>query len=99
MKGIHHIRTILAGTVSVIALANAASAQPTASTESVTVTGTRIVNGNALAARLFHSAIEAGVTLWKNTPAQELILDGAGAVIHPAGASQDVIAAGSVAHQ
>ena len=42
--------------------------------------GTRIVNGNALAARLFHSAIEAGVTLWKNTPAHELILDNAGAV-------------------
>jgi succinate dehydrogenase/fumarate reductase flavoprotein subunit len=42
--------------------------------------GTRIVNGNALAARLFHSAIEAGVTLWKNTPAHELILDDAGAV-------------------
>lgn len=42
--------------------------------------GTRIVNGNALAARLFHSAIEAGVTLWKNTPARELIMDDAGAV-------------------
>lgn len=37
--------------------------------------GTRIVNGNALAARLFHSAIKAGVTLWKNTPAQELLID------------------------
>jgi succinate dehydrogenase/fumarate reductase flavoprotein subunit len=35
--------------------------------------GTRIVNGNALAARLFYSAIKAGVTLWKNTPALELI--------------------------
>jgi succinate dehydrogenase/fumarate reductase flavoprotein subunit len=42
--------------------------------------GTRIVNGNALAARLFHSAIQAGVTLWKNTPARELIVDDKGAV-------------------
>jgi succinate dehydrogenase/fumarate reductase flavoprotein subunit len=37
--------------------------------------GTRIVNGNALAARLFHSAIRAGVTLWKNTPALELVTE------------------------
>ena len=37
--------------------------------------GTRIVNGNALAARLFHSALQAGVTLWKNTPALELIVE------------------------
>lgn len=37
--------------------------------------GTRLVNGNALAARLFHSAIHAGVTLWKNTPALELIVE------------------------
>lgn len=37
--------------------------------------GTRIVNGNALAARLFHSAIQAGVTLWKNTPALELVIE------------------------
>jgi succinate dehydrogenase/fumarate reductase flavoprotein subunit len=37
--------------------------------------GTRIVNGNALAARLFHSAIQAGVTLWKNSPALELIVE------------------------
>ena len=42
--------------------------------------GTRIVNGNALAARLFHSAIESGVTLWKNTPARELLLDAEGGV-------------------
>ncbi|MDB5857847.1 MAG: putative dehydrogenase [Ramlibacter sp.] len=42
--------------------------------------GTRIVNGNALAARLFHSAIKAGVTLWKNTPALELIVDEKGTV-------------------
>ncbi len=40
--------------------------------------GTRLVNGNALAARLFHSAIGAGVTLWNNTPALELTMkDGA----------------------
>jgi succinate dehydrogenase/fumarate reductase flavoprotein subunit len=38
--------------------------------------GTRIVNGNALAARLFHSAIRAGVTLWRNTPAVELLTEG-----------------------
>jgi succinate dehydrogenase/fumarate reductase flavoprotein subunit len=37
--------------------------------------GTRIVNGNALAARLFYSAIRAGVTLWRNTPAQELLVE------------------------
>lgn len=37
--------------------------------------GTRLVNGNALAARLFHSAIQAGVTLWKDTPALELIVE------------------------
>lgn len=36
--------------------------------------GTRIVNGNALAARLFHSAIQAGATLWRNTPAVELLV-------------------------
>jgi succinate dehydrogenase/fumarate reductase flavoprotein subunit len=35
--------------------------------------GTTLKNGNALAARLFHSAILAGVTLWRNTPALELI--------------------------
>lgn len=37
--------------------------------------GTRIVNGNALAARLFHSAIRAQATLWKNAPARELVMD------------------------
>lgn len=37
--------------------------------------GTRLVNGNALAARLFHSAIEAGVALWKDTPALELVIE------------------------
>jgi succinate dehydrogenase/fumarate reductase flavoprotein subunit len=38
--------------------------------------GTRIVNGNALAARLFYSAIESGVTLWNNTPALDLLQQG-----------------------
>ncbi|MGE0330288.1 MAG: FAD-dependent oxidoreductase [Ramlibacter sp.] len=38
--------------------------------------GTRLVNGNALAARLFHSAIECGVTLWNNAPALELVTTG-----------------------
>lgn len=42
--------------------------------------GTRIVNGNALAARLFHSAIQAGATLWKNAPALELSVEN-GAVV------------------
>jgi succinate dehydrogenase/fumarate reductase flavoprotein subunit len=37
--------------------------------------GTRIVNGNALAARLFYSAIRSGVTLWRNTPAIDLLVD------------------------
>ncbi len=40
--------------------------------------GTRLVNGNALAARLFHSAVQAGVTLWRNTPAIELIVENGG---------------------
>lgn len=40
--------------------------------------GTRIVNGNALGARLFQSAIQAGVTLWKNTPAIELLTEPGG---------------------
>jgi len=48
MTGKSCIRTILASTVSFIALANAASAQPAASTESVTVTGSRITNGASM---------------------------------------------------
>jgi len=36
---------------------------------------TRLVNGNALAARLFFSAIQAGVTLWKNSPAIDLVIE------------------------
>src|ERR1700753_1631384 len=42
------IRTILAGTVSVLALATAAQAQQADSTEQVTVTGTRITNGASM---------------------------------------------------
>src|ERR1044071_1880646 len=45
------LRTILAGTVSVCALANMAQAQPATaanSTENVTVTGTRIENGSSM---------------------------------------------------
>jgi len=45
---IRYLRTILAGTVSVFALANVAAAQTDTSTEAVTVTGTRIQNGNNL---------------------------------------------------
>jgi iron complex outermembrane receptor protein len=42
MTGKHYLRTILAGTVSAVALAGSAAAQDAAPTESVTVTGTRI---------------------------------------------------------
>ncbi len=42
--------------------------------------GTRLVNGNALAGRLFHSAIQSGATLWRNTPALELLRSSGGAV-------------------
>lgn len=38
--------------------------------------GTRLTMGNALAARLIRSAREAGVTLWTNTAAKELVRDG-----------------------
>lgn len=48
MNGKHYLRGILAGTVSVVALANSATAQPAASTESVTVTGSRITNGSGM---------------------------------------------------
>ena len=41
--------------------------------------GMRLANGNALAGRLLRSAIDAGVTLWNNTPARELVTE-AGAV-------------------
>jgi outer membrane receptor protein involved in Fe transport len=49
MTGNHYLKTILAGTVSVFALANTAHAQQTANaTEQVTVTGTRIENGSGM---------------------------------------------------
>ncbi|WP_313053517.1 FAD-dependent oxidoreductase [Pseudomonas lopnurensis] len=37
--------------------------------------GTRLTMGNALAARLLRSAIDAGVELWKDAPMQQLILE------------------------
>lgn len=37
--------------------------------------GTRLVLGNALAASLLRSAIDAGVTLWRNTRAVELLIE------------------------
>ncbi len=42
--------------------------------------GTRLVSGNALAGRLLRSAIDAGVTLWSETPARRLIIED-GAVV------------------
>jgi outer membrane receptor protein involved in Fe transport len=48
MASKNYLRTILAGTVSVVALANSASAQPAGNTETVTVTGTRIENGSGM---------------------------------------------------
>lgn len=38
--------------------------------------GTRLTMGNAMAARLLRSALDAGVTLWKDTPMLELIYEG-----------------------
>lgn len=35
--------------------------------------GSRLVGGNALAARLLRSAVDAGVDLWAHSPAQELL--------------------------
>ena len=37
--------------------------------------GTRVVSGNALAARLLRSALDVGVILWRETPARELLLE------------------------
>lgn len=42
--------------------------------------GVRVVNGNALVARLLKTAIERGVTLWPETPAKRLIVE-RGAVV------------------
>ena len=38
--------------------------------------GVRLVSGNALAGRLLRSALDAGVTLWRETPARRLIVEG-----------------------
>ena len=38
--------------------------------------GTRLTMGNALAARLLRSALDAGVTLWRNAPMQGLLTAG-----------------------
>jgi succinate dehydrogenase/fumarate reductase flavoprotein subunit len=38
--------------------------------------GTRLTMGNALAARLLRSALDAGVTLWRNTPMTRFIREG-----------------------
>ena len=37
--------------------------------------GARLTMGNALAARLLHSAAEAGVELWRNSPMERLIVE------------------------
>lgn len=38
--------------------------------------GTRLTMGNALSARLIRSAVDAGVTLWTQTPAKQLLREG-----------------------
>lgn len=38
--------------------------------------GTHLANGNALAGRLLHSAMKAGVTLWNNTAAVQTLQEG-----------------------
>lgn len=40
--------------------------------------GTRLTMGNALAARLLRSALDAGVTLWRRTPMQRLVVEQGG---------------------
>ena len=42
--------------------------------------GTRLVLGNALAARLYRSVLQAGVTVWRNTQVSKLLRDGHGRV-------------------
>ncbi|MGR4869335.1 FAD-dependent oxidoreductase [Variovorax sp. LARHSF232] len=42
--------------------------------------GTRLLLGNALAARLFHSVLKQGIPFWLNTPALALEKDAAGTV-------------------
>lgn len=57
--------------------------------------GTRLVSGNALAGRLLRSALDAGVTLWRNAPVKEILMtDGraTGLRVERDGRSIDVIA-------
>jgi succinate dehydrogenase/fumarate reductase flavoprotein subunit len=42
--------------------------------------GTRLVLGNALAARLFKSVLDRGIAYWLSTPAQKLVRDAGGRV-------------------
>jgi succinate dehydrogenase/fumarate reductase flavoprotein subunit len=55
--------------------------------------GTRLTMGNALAARLLRSALDAGVELWRNTPALSLRAEGgriAGVVVEHDGKRIDI---------
>ncbi len=57
--------------------------------------GTRLVSGNALAARLLRSAIDRGVQIWRSAPAVDLIVDDGrvtGAVVEHNGEQVRVIA-------
>ncbi|WP_207483907.1 FAD-dependent oxidoreductase [Arenibaculum pallidiluteum] len=52
--------------------------------------GTRLTNGNALAARLLRAGLDAGVSLWNSSAVDELITDGGrvvGAVVRRPGGS------------
>ena len=55
--------------------------------------GMLLTNGNALAARLFRSALDAGVDVWTNAPAIRILADGGavqGAIIRHDGAEVEV---------
>lgn len=57
--------------------------------------GTRLVSGNALAARLLRSAIDRGVQIWRNAPATALVVEGGrvcGALVERDGRRQRVLA-------
>ncbi|MCV0394874.1 MAG: FAD-dependent oxidoreductase [Rhizobiaceae bacterium] len=57
--------------------------------------GTRLVSGNALAGRLFKSALDAGVTLWRNTAAHEVLVEDSrvvGLVVNRDGANMSLVA-------
>lgn len=57
--------------------------------------GTRLTMGNALAARLLRSALDAGVTLWDKSPVVELLRDGeriSGVVLERNGEQVEVLA-------